>query len=67
VTAPLEHTVAWVYADPPAGEHHSLNCSIAALEVTDDGRTLATDHGGVYELGLREHDHGVALAPFPDP
>jgi hypothetical protein len=67
VTAPLEQTVAWVYADPPGGEHHSLNCSIAALEVTVGGRTLATDHGGVYELGLREHDHGVALAPFPDP
>ena len=67
VTAPLEQTVAWVYADPPGGEHHSLNCSIAALEVIVDGRRLATGHGGVYELGLREHDHGVALAPFPDP
>ena len=33
VTAPLEQTIAWVYADPPGGEHHSLNCSIAALEV----------------------------------
>jgi hypothetical protein len=67
VTAPLEQTVAWVYADPPGGEHHSLNCSIAALEIAVDGRTLATGHGGVYELGVREHDHGVALAPFPDP
>jgi hypothetical protein len=63
VTAPLDQTVAWVYADPPGGEHHSLNCSIAALEV--DG--LATSHGGVYELGVRERDHGVRLAPFPDP
>jgi hypothetical protein len=67
VSAPLEQTVAWVYADPPGGEHHSLNCSIARLEVSAGGRTLATAHGGVYELGLREHDHGVALAPFPDP
>jgi hypothetical protein len=63
VTAPLEQTIAWVYADPPGGEHHSLNCSIAALEVDD----LRTAHGGVYELGIRERDHGVRLAPFPDP
>jgi hypothetical protein len=67
VTAPLEQTIAWVYADPPGGEHHSLNCSIAALEVTVDGRTLATAHCGVYELGMRERDHGVPVAPFPDP
>jgi hypothetical protein len=67
VTAALEQTIAWVYADPPGGEHHSLNCSIAALEVTAAGRTLATTHGGVYELGIRERDHGVRLAPFPDP
>jgi hypothetical protein len=67
VSAPLEQTIAWVYADPPGGEHHSLNCSIAALEVEVGGRTLATAHGGVYELGMREHDHGVRVAPFPDP
>jgi hypothetical protein len=65
--APLEQTIAWVYADPPGGEHHSLNCSIAALDVTVDGRKLATPHCGVYELGIRERDHGVRLAPFPDP
>ncbi|MEA2153725.1 MAG: hypothetical protein QOI18_1958, partial [Solirubrobacteraceae bacterium] len=23
-------------------------------------------HGGVYELGMRERDHGVAIAPFAD-
>jgi hypothetical protein len=67
VTAPREQTVAWVYADPPGGEHHSLNCSIAALEVTAAGRTLATAHGGVYELGVRERDHGIPVVPFPDP
>jgi hypothetical protein len=67
VTAPLEQTIAWVYADPPGEEHHALNCSIAALEVTVPGRTLATAHGGVYELGVRERDHGIAVAPFPDP
>ena len=67
VTAPLEQTIAWVYADPPGGEHHSLNCSIAALDLAVDGRTLATRHCGVYELGVRERDHGVTVAPFPDP
>jgi len=67
VTAPREQTVAWVYADPPGGEHHALNCSIAALEVTAAGRTLTTGHGGVYELGVRERDHGIPVAPFPDP
>jgi hypothetical protein len=68
VTAPREQTVAWVYADPPGGEHHALNCSIAALEVTVAGRrTLATAHGAAYELGVRERDHGIPLIPFPDP
>jgi hypothetical protein len=27
---------------------------------------LSTDHGGAYELGMCERDHGVPLAPFPD-
>jgi hypothetical protein len=67
VRAPLEQTVAWVYADPPGGEHHSLNCSVAALELDAGGRTLATAHGGVYELGVRERDHGLPVARFPDP
>jgi hypothetical protein len=67
VTAPLDQTVAWVYADPPGGEHHSLNCSIAALELTVGDRTIRTAHGGVYELGIRERDHGIPVAPFPDP
>jgi hypothetical protein len=67
VTAPLEQTVAWVYADPPGGEHHSLNCSIAAVEVATPGSTLTTAHCGAYELGVRERDHGIPLTPFPDP
>jgi hypothetical protein len=67
VSAPREQTVAWVYADPPGGEHQSLNCSIARLEVSAPGRALGTQHGGAYELGVREHDHGIPLAPFPDP
>ncbi len=61
----------WRYADPDGGEHDVVNCSIAALQltVTDPGgrRTvLETRHGGTYELGMRERDHGVTLAPFGD-
>ncbi len=72
VAAPLVQTVAFVYADPGGGEHHSLNCSIAQvrLRVERPGRPpveLASAHGGVYELGVREHDHGVPLQPFADP
>ena len=67
-----DHAAAgWRYADPNGGEHHVINCSIAALEVHIRGqgrkqRTLRTAHGGVYELGIREHDHGVPIAPFTD-
>jgi hypothetical protein len=72
VSAPLEQTVAFVYADPGGGEHHALNCSIAEvrLRVERPGRPaveLATAFGGAYELGLREADHGVPVQPFPDP
>jgi len=48
------------------------NCSIAALELTviSEGagaqRLLRAAHGGAYELGMREHDHGVPIAPFSD-
>ena len=67
VTAPPGQSVAWVYADPPGGEHHALNCSIARIEVEHRGRTLVSAHGGVYELGTRDRDHGIPVAPFPDP
>ena len=72
VTAPLDQTVAFVYADPGGGEHHALNCSIAEvrLRVERPGRPpveLATAFGGAYELGVRETDHGVPVQPFPDP
>jgi hypothetical protein len=59
--------VAWRYADPTGGEHHSLNSSIAELRVVlDDGRELATDHCGVYELGTTDTSHGVPVQPFSD-
>jgi hypothetical protein len=54
------------------GGHDVINCSIAALDLsvrlpgTSERRTLHTVHGGAYELGMRERDHGVPLAPFSD-
>jgi hypothetical protein len=71
VRAPAGQTVAWRYADPAGGEHHSLNCSIAELRVRLERRgrpalELASAHGGAYELGVREPDHGVPVEPFAD-
>ena len=67
------HTAAgWRYADPDGGEHDVINCSVAALElsVTPGARAgtvrMRSEHGGAYELGLRERDHGVPIAPFAD-
>jgi hypothetical protein len=65
------HTVAWPYADPAGGEHHSLNCSISELSVRVEraGRApleLTTTHGGAYELGTTETGHGIPLQPFSD-
>lgn len=66
VRSPAEQTVGWIYADPGGGEHHSLHCSIAAMEIRMGSRTLQSRHGGCYELGVRETDHGVPLQPFGD-
>ncbi len=71
VEDPAESVAGWRYADPDGGEHDVANCSIAALELTlrqpgSPSRTLHTAHGAVYELGMREHDHGVPIAPFAD-
>jgi hypothetical protein len=61
----------WAYADPDGGSHDVVNCSIAELRLSVSSgatatRTLHAPHGGVYELGMREHDHGVPIAPFAD-
>jgi hypothetical protein len=66
VSSPAGQTVAWTYADPGGGEHHSLHCSIAAMEIRLGSRVLRSSHGGCYELGVRETDHGVPVQPFPD-
>jgi hypothetical protein len=61
----------WRYADPDGGEHDVVNCSLAALQLDvrtpgHPARRLSTPHGGAYELGMRERDHGVPIAQFPD-
>ena len=71
VRAPREATVAWLYADPEGGSHDAANCSIAQLSLTvrersGAERVLHTAHGGVYELGMRERDHGLRVQDFPD-
>jgi hypothetical protein len=70
--APDATAAGWRYGDPDGGEDHDVvNCSIASLTMTVESpegeqRSLHTAHGGVYELGMREHDHGVPIAPFDD-
>ena len=71
VHADASDFVGWVYADPDGPDHNTANCSIAAMELTVErpGRPpleLRTGHGATYELGMREHDHGVQIQPFPD-
>ncbi|HYM54940.1 MAG TPA: hypothetical protein VES97_06225 [Solirubrobacteraceae bacterium] len=72
VEGPAGSAAGWRYADPDGGEHDVVNCSVAALELAVElpgggaARTLHTAHGGAYELGMRERDHGVPIAPFPD-
>ena len=71
VRVPDGAAAGWRYADPDGGEHDVVNCSIAALEIDAhlpgaERVALRTAHGCAYELGMRERDHGVTLAPFGD-
>jgi hypothetical protein len=71
VSAPRERFVGWVYADPDGSEHHTVNCSIADMEldVEREGSPptrLSLAGGAAYELGMRERDHGIEIQPFPD-
>jgi hypothetical protein len=82
IHAPSEALAGWRYADPSghrsdghrpqnSGLHDVSNCSIAALTLVvrrpgHPARTLRTAHGAAYELGMRERDHGVPIAPFSD-
>jgi len=71
VSAPRKDFVGWVYADPTGDEHHTINCSVADLELTVERpglphRRLALKGAAAYELGMRERDHGIPIQPFPD-
>ena len=72
IDTPAESIAGWSYADPDGSLHDVSNCSIAALTLTvrepgaAPARTLSTAHGAAYELGMREHDHGIPIASFPD-
>jgi hypothetical protein len=71
LAAPLKDYVGWVYADPDGSGHDVAHCSIADLEllVEQEGhpiRTLRTHGKAAYELGMREHDHGITIQPFSD-
>lgn len=71
VDVPPGAEAGWRYADPDGGEHDVANCSVAALALNvrprgKAARALHTPHGAAYELGMRERDHGVPLAPFSD-
>jgi hypothetical protein len=72
VEVPEATAAGWRYTDPDGSAHDVVNCSIAAvqLELRLPGerasRALRSAHGGAYELGMRERDHGVPVAPFPD-
>ena len=84
VSGPAKDFVGWVYADPQpppdakqrrrrgrSGEHNTVNCSIADLELTVEQkgsppRTLSLPGGAAYEFGMRETDHGIPVQPYPD-
>jgi len=71
VTAPEKDFVGWVYADPKGPEHHTVNCSVADLELTVEQpglppRELTLAGGAAYEFGMRETDHGIPIQPYPD-
>ena len=71
VSAPKKDFVGWLYADPKGPEHHTVNCSVADLELTVERpghppRELSLPAGAAYEFGMRETDHGIPIQPYRD-
>jgi hypothetical protein len=71
VAAAAKDLVGWLYADPKGPQHHTVNCSIADLELTverngEQPLGLSLAGGAAYELGMRETDHGIPIQPYPD-
>jgi len=72
VSAPREDVVGWVYSDPVGPQHHTAHCAIADMTLTvlradQPPLALHVRGGATYELGMREHDHGIPIQPFGDP
>lgn len=72
VAAPRELVVGWIYSDPVGPQHHTAHCAIADMTLTvmrpdHEPLTLHVASGATYELGMREHDHGIPIQPFTDP
>ena len=70
-SAPREHFVGWLYAQPDGPERQTINCSIAdlRLEVARAGRaplTLVLAGAGAYELQMAERCPEIPLQPFSD-
>ena len=69
VGADRDRFAGWLYADPVGRDHHSLNSSIADLELTIDGPSPAridVEGAATYELGTHRTDHGIPIQPFED-
>jgi hypothetical protein len=71
LSAPRKDFVGWIYADPKGPEHHTINCSVADLELSVERPAqpplhLSLPGAGAFELGMRETDHGIPIQPFPD-
>jgi hypothetical protein len=71
ILAPHGSTVAWNYGGPDGHLHDVLNCSMAELTIglttgNAPTRTLSTDHGGTYELGLPDRQEWLEVEPYPD-
>jgi len=71
VTAAPERCVGWIYADPDGGEHNTVNCSIADLEMRVERPShkhvhLRLEAAATYELAMREADHGIAMPAHAD-
>jgi len=76
VSAPNKDFVGWIYADPKGPEHHTVNCSVADLELTVERpglppRELTLQGGAAYELGMpatqdRQEVQGIPILPYPD-
>ncbi|MGB2710041.1 MAG: hypothetical protein WBC33_00880 [Conexibacter sp.] len=72
VAALREDVVGWIYSDPVGPQHHTAHCAISDMTLRVERRdreplTLTVRGGATYELGMREHDHGIPIQPFPDP